>query len=137
MTDTRVPEEAVRALIERLRAYKFVSIPVGEDKHPAICDDAADALDLYASLRPIGDEKAQWRVKQLEWRPAGSGDWRAESAVGDYEACWRDNEYIVILDGLRAHVIATGVRGHDLAKAAAQSDYEARINSAIEQVPVA
>jgi hypothetical protein len=103
-----------------------------DDWRKGICLIVLQAIQhgfrALVSPRPIGDEKARVKVKALTWRNE-DGDRLAPSVAGNYWLFDEGNgwkllhgEYLVGIFG-----------SEDIAKIAAQSDYEARINSAIEQ----
>lgn len=121
------------------------SIERGDDLGGAIgrrlatADAAASLAEALASPRPIGDEKARWRVKPLVWEKNGYR-WHAKTPLGSRYtisgADYRGQRTVHMTmagafgDAVGSHV--AWVNSEDEGFAAAQSDYEARINSAIE-----
>lgn len=80
-----------------------------------------------------------YSIKPLEWTPQRNGDWYAESVVGQYGAGAIGKTYTTILRCIRDgqdfdQTIASGLKDHLAAKAAAQADLKERIFSAIEFV---
>jgi len=81
-------------------------------------------------------------VNPLEWRPRSSAfadDWKVETVVGRYDVGIVHVNYTAIRRSIERGseadtVLVRGV-GLEVAKAAAQADYEQRIRSALQTVP--
>ena len=114
------------------------------DEDAETCSRAADALaalrarlaGLQQEPTPEAVERAAVRVKPLEWCKAslrGSRDWLqirlAESVAGRYAIEKDDDELIRVT--LSCEVVATDLADLNAAFSAAQSDFEARILSAL------
>jgi len=76
------------------------------------------------------------RVRKLEWKEGGFGDFTAETIAGTYEVGFDDGWWAQLRDGMGWEWVPEqdprSYHGPYAAQAAAQADYEQRILSALE-----
>lgn len=125
VSDERVSQTDLQEYLRRLPATDdFVGFQRTAPIPVAVVRSAFAELLAHRAQQ----QAAGWRVKPLEWVDVRGGDWHAQSILGLYQI-WRS--------AAGRYKVASATSGQswgtlDEAKAAAQSDYAARINSAIE-----